>query len=136
MDREWRTGELRCWLRMRGANFFGSAERLLHRTRQLLDAAFPLDVHEIDLRFVKKEMVVQSRDGEALLQGNAQHRIHLILKEDQSPAAPGEVGELWVRGPSLMKGYWGLPERTAEVLVRRMAPPAMIEENRASSSAN
>jgi acyl-coenzyme A synthetase/AMP-(fatty) acid ligase len=31
-------------------------------------------------------------------------------------ASLGEVGELYVRGPSLMKGYWGMPERTAEVL--------------------
>ncbi|GAB4320973.1 MAG: hypothetical protein Kow0059_15460 [Candidatus Sumerlaeia bacterium] len=29
---------------------------------------------------------------------------------------PGRVGMLWVRGPSLMKGYLGEPQRTAEVL--------------------
>ncbi|MBX0328163.1 long-chain fatty acid--CoA ligase [Oscillochloris sp. ZM17-4] len=28
----------------------------------------------------------------------------------------GEVGELLVRGPQLMKGYWGRPEETAEAL--------------------
>lgn len=31
---------------------------------------------------------------------------------------PGEVGELYVRGPGLMQGYWGLPERTRRGLVR------------------
>ena len=32
--------------------------------------------------------------------------------------APGEEGELYVRGPSLMRGYWGQPARTREALVR------------------
>ncbi len=36
-----------------------------------------------------------------------------VVKEDGSLAAPGEVGELHVRGASVMQGYWGDPERTA-----------------------
>ncbi|HUE95294.1 MAG TPA: amino acid adenylation domain-containing protein [Longimicrobiaceae bacterium] len=32
-------------------------------------------------------------------------------------AAVGEEGELWVAGPSVMLGYWNLPERTAEAFV-------------------
>jgi amino acid adenylation domain-containing protein len=31
---------------------------------------------------------------------------------------PGEEGELYVRGPSLMRGYWGQPAKTSEVLVQ------------------
>ncbi len=30
---------------------------------------------------------------------------------------PGEVGELWFRGPNLIRGYWNKPEATAETLV-------------------
>ena len=32
--------------------------------------------------------------------------------------APGEVGELIIKGPQIMKGYWKMPEETKEVLRR------------------
>ena len=37
---------------------------------------------------------------------------------DGTPAPPGEVGELCVRGASVMQGYWGDPVRTSEAFVR------------------
>ena len=33
-----------------------------------------------------------------------------VAREDGSEASVGEVGELWVSGPSVSPGYWGKPE--------------------------
>jgi len=41
--------------------------------------------------------------------------------------APGKSGELYVRGPSLMQGYWGHPEKTAKVLMRNPFQPNFHE---------
>lgn len=42
----------------------------------------------------------------------------LLLDEQQRPVErPGEVGELYLRGPSLFSGYWGDPQATAEALI-------------------
>ena len=30
---------------------------------------------------------------------------------------PGEVGELWAKGPNVVKGYWNKPEETAQTFV-------------------
>lgn len=51
------------------------------------------------------------------------------LKEDGTRATIGEEGELVARGPSLMRGYWGLPERTAQSLVTQALLPALGAES-------
>lgn len=40
---------------------------------------------------------------------------------------PGAEGELYVRGPALLLGYWGLPERTSQSIVNNPLQPAYRE---------
>lgn len=47
------------------------------------------------------------------------------LGEDGQVAGVGREGELYVRGSTVMKGYWGRPERTVESLVRDPRPGSL-----------
>lgn len=42
----------------------------------------------------------------------------LLIKEDQTPASPGETGEICIRGTSLTLGYYNNFEKTNEVFVQ------------------
>lgn len=39
-----------------------------------------------------------------------------LVDEEDNEVAPGEPGELCIRGPQVMTGYWGQPQATEEIL--------------------
>jgi amino acid adenylation domain-containing protein len=48
----------------------------------------------------------------------ANTEVFAVTSEGRRVSRPGDVGELYVRGPSLMRGYWGQSAKTSEALVR------------------
>ncbi|KAJ3932391.1 MAG: hypothetical protein NXY57DRAFT_119932 [Lentinula lateritia] len=42
----------------------------------------------------------------------------LIMSADATECPTGTVGEVWLRGPNIMKGYWGDPVATSKVLTK------------------
>ena len=40
-----------------------------------------------------------------------------VVGSDGADVPPGEVGEVWIRGDNVFRGYWGMPEKTGESFV-------------------
>jgi amino acid adenylation domain-containing protein len=51
----------------------------------------------------------------------------LVLDAEDRPVASGEVGELLIRGPLVMRGYWGRPDLTARGFAHRAWYPDVEE---------
>ena len=47
----------------------------------------------------------------------ANTEVFAVTDDGRRVAKPGEEGELYVRGPALMHGYWGQPDKTRQALV-------------------
>ena len=49
------------------------------------------------------------------------HRVLAVDSVTLTPSTPNQIGELWVQGPSVPNGYWGLPEESAATFEGRLA---------------
>ncbi len=51
----------------------------------------------------------------------------LIVDENDEVVTPGETGEIVIRSPSMMQGYWGRSDLNSRVFYRREAAPEYFE---------
>ncbi len=49
-------------------------------------------------------------------------RIVIVRPEESTLCTPGEVGEIWVSGPSVASGYWNRPEGSTQTFQARIIP--------------
>ena len=82
------------------------------------------DDEDADLPGLRPDRNVAGRDAQSVPASEARgdrragsrHRRALRRRRQATTCRSGEVGELWVKGPQVMQGYWQRPDETARVL--------------------
>ena len=102
---------------------YASAPMSPTRLREALDLFGPVmmqcygQTECIHLTMMRKEEHQLDKPGRLASCGKPPAGVHLCLLDAQgSPVPDGEIGEVCVRSPAVMQGYWQRPEQTAETL--------------------
>jgi acyl-CoA synthetase (AMP-forming)/AMP-acid ligase II len=89
---------------------YGLAEATLMVTSPAKDSLPKTQRFDADA-LLENRAVATSETGDQLLVGcgsaDEKHRVVIVNPETSAPAAQGEIGEIWVNGPSVADGYWG-----------------------------
>lgn len=72
-----------------------------------------------------KAAASQRGEGEVAIVGcgrtDSEHTVRVVDPDTLTPCQPGQVGEIWVQGPSVAAGYWEKAEETAEIFGASLA---------------
>ena len=96
-----------------------SPPALVAETRRRFDASYSIRYSSTESGGIGLGTALDADDDEALhTVGRPRPGVDAEVRDpDGRPVGDGEVGELWLRTPSTMSGYWRDPDGTAEALV-------------------
>jgi amino acid adenylation domain-containing protein len=88
----------------------------------------PPFIHTVEGSALERNLAVAAepghRDARSLVgcgRTFPEQRILIVEPEARTVCAPGEVGEIWVSGPSVAAGYWNQAEETEDTFHARLA---------------
>lgn len=74
---------------------------------------------------IERHRVREASEGEAARTvvgcGEPQQPVAIVDPESREPMEPGRIGEIWVTGPSVARGYWGRVEESEQTFGARLA---------------
>ena len=75
---------------------------------------------------LQENQVVESTEGDrrALVSCGRpwnDHKVSIVDPETRAPCLPASVGEIWVAGPSVARGYWNRPQETCRDFEARLS---------------
>jgi long-chain acyl-CoA synthetase len=111
-----------------------SAPELVRRLRSVFPQAYAMNgwgMTEVSGGFMGNHAEDYERRPDSCGPAPVVGEIKVMNAEGTAEAPRGEVGELWVKGPQVIKGYWNLPEATKQTFVNgwvRTGDVARIDE--------